>query len=124
MARILVIDDSNMARKMIRSAMEGTPHILEDWDPPQPEDLFARLKDAKPDLLVLDYNMPCYTGLQIFRMVRNYWPRMPVILFTANQDPEVLAQFWHEGVNSILPKPAGLKIFPQVVEKVLEAPAG
>ena len=66
----------------------------------------ALARENRPDLIVMDVNMPIVNGIQAVRLLREdeVTRAIPVILVTAN-DVEALAVANDEGVAGVLPKP-------------------
>ena len=52
--------------------------------------------------------MPGLDGVEAFRVIRQEYPKLPIMLMTAYANPELLAQAQSEGVLMILPKPLPL----------------
>jgi len=121
MAAILVIDDSEMTRSMVAELLTECGHEVETFCPETLLDLYPKLRSARPDLIVLDmqFNLYEYDGLDLMNRIRERWMHLPVILLTANRDPELLEEFQCKRVNAILHKPEGLKNLHWAVESVL-----
>jgi CheY-like chemotaxis protein len=80
--RILVADDSAMIRKCLCRIFE----IEEDYDicaeAVNGEEAIALAKQHKPDLIVLDYQMPMMNGIEAAYELKRIMPDVPIILFT------------------------------------------
>lgn len=121
MASVLVIDDSDMARAMVAELLTECGHQVETFCPDCLQGMYPRLRRSRPDLIVLDlqFNMHDFDGLDLMKLVRERWVSLPVILLTANRDPEILDEFHRRKVNAVLHKPEGLKTLQWAVESVL-----
>jgi CheY-like chemotaxis protein len=104
-AKILVIDDSNLMRKLLRQYLEAAGHEVEDWLPLSPMEIPDRLASLQPDLVLSDYQMPGLNGLSVAKMVQRTDPTIPVLILTALRDPELEASFQKFGVKRLLNKP-------------------
>jgi len=82
MAKILVVDDSSLSRKISRRILEEAGHTVEDV-----ADGLAALERyalARPDLVVLDVTMNEMDGLEVLRQLRAMDPAARVVMATAD----------------------------------------
>jgi response regulator NasT len=105
--RVLIADDNPLDRQSLKVQVEtlGYQVIGEAASGKQALDLAARLK---PDLAILDVKMPDGDGLEAARGITER-DRLPVIMLTAFDDEEFIAQANHAGVLAYLLKPAEAK---------------
>src|SRR5205807_4801459 len=83
------------------------------FHPPDYETVTARtaaegltlLAARKPDVIVLDVNLPDSTGLQTFDRIRQIDARIPVLLVTGHGTTELAIQAMKRGAFDYLPKP-------------------
>jgi two-component system, chemotaxis family, protein-glutamate methylesterase/glutaminase len=105
--RILVVDDSAIVRKMVSLAMEGDPD-LEPVVAPNGHLGLAKIERSRPELVVLDVEMPDMNGLETLALIRAQYPKLPVIIFSAQTERgsaiglEALAR----GATDCVPKPS------------------
>ena len=121
MLKILVIDDSLLMRKVARDHLENAGFDVEDCLPETLGDLIDRLKEAAPDLVLSDFNMPHLDGTAVARTVRRTDPKIPVLILTANRDVARDAILQTLGVRRILHKPISGPDLVDVVSQVLAA---
>jgi DNA-binding NtrC family response regulator len=77
MAKVLVIDDSDAVRSMIRKALESSGyHVCEACDGEQG---LAAIQRETPDLVVTDIVMPESEGIQMILELRRRKTKMPVV---------------------------------------------
>ena len=82
MAKILVVDDSSLSRKISRRILEEAGHTVEDV-----ADGLAALERyalARPDLVLLDVTMNEMNGLEVLRQLRAMDPAARVVMATAD----------------------------------------
>src|SRR5438045_6490744 len=65
----------------------------------------ALLAARKPDVVVLDVNLPDSTGLQTFDRIKQIDARIPVLLITGQGTTELAIQAMKRGAFDYLPKP-------------------
>lgn len=65
------------------------------------------VKRDKPDLIILDINMPELDGTEALKIIRelDFAKETPVMMLTAMASPEVAMQVALLGVNDVIPKP-------------------
>jgi two-component system, OmpR family, phosphate regulon response regulator PhoB len=62
MKRLLVVDDDDAVRRLIRLSLADCFEVI---DTAEPEQAFALALEHKPDAILLDLRMPRYSGLQL-----------------------------------------------------------
>lgn len=104
--RVLVVDDSRMARRHIQRVLEnlGISHITEAVDG---EDAIAQLQNQMFDLVVTDYNMPNINGRELTEHIRQHSDQshLPVLMVTSEASGAHLANIAQSGVDAICDKP-------------------
>jgi len=83
---ILVADDNAMIRKNLCTIFESE----EDYDlcaeASNGEEAIALAKQHKPDLIVLDFQMPVLNGIEAAQVLKRIMPDVPIILFTLHTE--------------------------------------
>ncbi len=105
MPAILVVDDDESVRALVRDVLE-----VEGYDVEVAEDGFAALRsiDAqRPDCVVLDVMMPGMDGHAVLHRIRaaDGGPALPVVMLTAAAGDDHAWQAWSGGVDYFLAKP-------------------
>lgn len=78
----------------------------------------------RPDVVLLDINMPGINGLQVLRDIKKVDERIPVIMVTANDQLAAAEEALKGGAFAYLPKPFQLQYAQHLVEAALfEAPS-
>jgi two-component system, cell cycle sensor histidine kinase and response regulator CckA len=77
------------------------------------------LDEFKPDLILADYNLPNFTGLEALRLVRRQRPQTVFILVTGTQTEEVAVECMKEGADDYILK-TSLKRLPSAVTNALK----
>ncbi len=102
--RVLVVDDDPHIRKMIVAALRRDGYgFLEGSNG---KEALEQMRAEHPDVVVLDLMMPILSGWDVLkeRQRDSALSSIPVILISANRDPEV-AQAVDKGICAFLPKP-------------------
>ena len=116
MSRILVGDDNQQMRHLIVELLEGH-EVSQASDTGQVLEQVSRLR---PDLLILDVQMPGGGGIEALRAIRSDPANggMPVLLLSGSVDLEV---DWASkvGANAQVPKPFRVDEFRTIVGSLL-----
>lgn len=102
---ILSVDDSKTIRMVLARLFR--PFVCELIEAANGEEGLAVAAQKRPDLIILDYNMPVMDGLTMLRRLREdaALKRTPVIMLTAESGCENIATVARLGVRDYLTKP-------------------
>lgn len=104
--RILAIDDDALQLKVLKKGFEHISSLrcVVDYatDPAKALEQFGR---QQYDLVVVDYNMPGMSGLEVFQKVKLAAPTVPVVIITAGAEIEKVIEAMKSGVYDFLVKP-------------------
>jgi CheY-like chemotaxis protein len=123
--KILVVDDNQHMRKLVVTILQafGAIQIFEAADG---EHAWAILRDANPDVILLDWQMEGMNGLEFARMVRTSAnspnPFLPIIMLTGHTHIDHVRQARDAGVNEFLAKPVSVKAILSRLISVIEHP--
>lgn len=103
MARVLIVDDSEMDRELAAKHLLKGKEISVEFVDNGHEALDAVEKSA-PDLVVTDLLMPEVDGLELVKTIRNTHPSIPVVLMTSQGNEEIAVEALQSGAASYVPK--------------------
>jgi DNA-binding NarL/FixJ family response regulator len=87
--RILVVDDSLSFRMGMRALLEIQPDMQMVGFAPNGNKAMELIEELKPELVLLDAQMPDMTGIEVTHKIKGRWPNMKVILMTMYPDYRV-----------------------------------
>ncbi len=88
MAKILIVDDSPTVLRFVQRALRLDGHEVESLD--SFIQLTARVREAPPDLLILDLNIPALSGVSMGRLVRKHEARdIPIVIYSSRPPEEL-----------------------------------
>lgn len=75
---------------------------------------------GRPDLILLDLNMPCMDGVELLRRIKtdDSLKSIPVIIFTTSSTEKDLKRCSELGADGFVTKPVGLDQFDDVAKKI------
>ena len=82
MARILIVDDSTLSRRILGNILEATGHQV--VEAPDGMAALERYALERPDLVLLDLTMPGMHGLEVLGRLRELDPQARVVIATAD----------------------------------------
>ena len=117
MAKILVVDDEEVTRKLVVVAFERLGHSVKAAD--GGDSALESLSKSLPDLMILDVMMPGMDGWQVLRHLRKTGLRakIKVILLTGSGKESDFLRAWKLGADEYVTKPFEIE---DLVEKAGE----
>ena len=101
--RLVIVDDQPQSRHLVRSLAEELGYEIagEARDGSQGvEEVSAQ----RPDVVVMDWQMPVLNGLEATAMIKRSFPEIAVIAFSSTEDPAVREAFVAAGVCDYIAK--------------------
>jgi len=114
-ARVLIVDDDAMVRRLAVSALEPDGYVLSEAV--NGREALARMGAEMPDLVILDLLMPELGGMEVLRVLRAN-PRtvyVPVLILTSKIDEGSTRAGFDVGATDYLTKPFSI---PQLAARV------
>lgn len=102
---ILFIDDSETSLLLFKSLFEKDEVIIQSEISSRAA--FQKIRDVKPDLIVLDLMMPDIDGFQILQMIKEDMElkAIPVIILSAIHDSKTIDKTIQSGAAGFIKKP-------------------
>jgi two-component system chemotaxis response regulator CheB len=110
MTRVLIVDDSEVARQLLCHILSADPDIEVVGVASNGRDAVFLNENLKPDVMTIDINMPIMDGFETTRAIMETHPVPIVIVSSAfdNQEASAGFQSMQAGALAILPRPQGL----------------
>lgn len=120
MAKILIVEDSPDNMKLFRTVLTLKGHEVQGL--PGGEELFATLAAGRPELVLMDIQMPGKDGFALLAEIRaSDFRDLRVIALTAHAMSGDREKAMSAGFDGYITKPIDIRLFP---EQVLKALAG
>ena len=100
--KVLIVDDEDNIRTLVQTMLkgEGRNVVLAA----RGKEAIAMFKKERPNLTILDIDMPDIDGITVLREIRTIDPQAKVIVFTGGESPVVESQAKALGVTDFLRK--------------------
>ena len=118
--RILLADDHHIVRAGVRQLLESASDLQVIAEAGDGEEAQALIQKHKPDVAVLDVQMPKATGIEVTRWVRANMPEVGVLILTAYDDDPYVMAVLQAGANGYVLKTAQTDDLIQAVRDVNE----
>ncbi len=115
---VLVIDDSPQIRDFVTEYILKPNGFAVDIAVDGAEGLKKVLK-SKPDLVLMDYEMPKMSGIEVLRNLRAQGNKVPVILMTSHGSENVAVEVFRLGAKDYLIKPFAAQELLDTIDDVL-----
>jgi two-component system nitrate/nitrite response regulator NarL len=102
--RILLIDDHTLFRSGVRALLSRQPDFDVVDDAADGIEGIKRAKRHKPDVVLLDLNMPGLSGIETLQLLKQDLPDTAVIMLTVSEDVDELTAALREGACGYLLK--------------------
>jgi DNA-binding NtrC family response regulator len=116
--RILVVEDDDCLRQAVTSFLEGKG--FETAAAPDCEEAEKYVRSLKPDVAVLDYNLPDGNALDLMSRLRTVDPSLPFIILTGFGSIDLAVQAVKQGAEQFLTKPADLPALTVLIQRIVE----
>lgn len=120
---LLLVEDNPADARLVREALaERREPTCLHWVPDGQQAL-DRLRcptSQRPDLVLLDLNLPGLNGLEVLSAIKSDpdLRSLPVVVLTSSAAPRDLAAAYAAHANSFVLKPSGFSAFVEVIDKI------
>ena len=112
---VLVVDDDLKILAILRALL--VPWGFKITTLADSQKFWEVLPVAKPDLVILDIEMPIVSGLDLCQSIRDRseWSDLPVIFLTAHNEPSIIHQVFAIGADDFVTKPV---VGPEIIARI------
>jgi two-component system response regulator DevR len=116
--RVFVVDDHPIVRQGVSNMLGYQPDIRVVAEAGTAAGFFRRLDECRPDLVLLDIQLPDQSGIDVARRLRRERPDIRIIMLTTYDDDEHLHQALQAGANAYLLKTASPAAVTSAIRRV------
>lgn len=119
--KIVAVDDSGIILKMLTKVL-GEKYEVHAFSTGKRALQFLKEKDRKPDLIILDIDMPEINGYEMLQMIKekDHLEQVPVIFLTSNSDKSHVVKAVAGGAKDYVVKPIDEEILMEKVSSLID----
>ena len=116
---VLIVDDEEMIRLLVTETLSAQGFVVETAT--SGEDGLRAFRRIRPDIVLLDVNMPGMSGFECCRQLRRLpiGGRVPIVVLTAQDDDASIATAYEAGATDFISKPLRWKLLGHRVRYLL-----
>ena len=120
MSTVLIVEDNEKNMKLARDVLQAKGY--KTLEAVTGEEGVKLAKENKPDLVLMDIQLPGINGIEAFRQIRGdaNTKAIPVVALTASVTPTDRSAINAAGFDAFLGKPINLKEFVETVRRLVE----
>jgi DNA-binding NarL/FixJ family response regulator len=118
MIRILIADDHRLVRRGIRDILGTAADITVMGECACADEIFAAVRQAVPDVLLLDMSMPGLSGIELIKQLVNEFALIRIVVLSMHNEGQFAASALREGAHGYVTKDADPEVLLQAVRKV------
>ena len=105
--RVLVVDDEENVRKLVRVSLTKAGYDVEEAENGEEAEKIIQAKDnpLMVDVILCDIRMPKVNGIEAITFFQKQYPSVPIVVITGFPDTEMAVNLLKQGVMDYVPKP-------------------
>ncbi len=104
MIKILIVDDQAVVRKGLKMQLSLEADLLVVGEAENGKQALEMVLTIKPDVIILDLEMPVMDGLSTLEILRKEHPGIPIIILSIHESLDDRLQAGNEGVSAFVVK--------------------
>jgi CheY-like chemotaxis protein len=118
--RVLLVDDHIMVRQGLRAVLDAYPDVELIGEAGNGREAVAQVKRMRPDVVVMDINMPEMNGIEATTTIKMDHPEIVVIGISVNAGGENRARMLEAGAAALLTKEAAVEQLYDVMQEAVK----
>jgi two-component system, OmpR family, phosphate regulon response regulator PhoB len=118
MAKILLAEDEEVLRMLVVDTLEDEGHEVDEAC--DGEEAYELIQKNSYDLILLDYMMPVYTGLELIQLVRNEQNQSKILMLSAKSQSSEQQKVLDAGADYFMSKPFSPLELVERIEEILK----
>jgi DNA-binding NarL/FixJ family response regulator len=122
-AKILIVDDHALFREGVRNAIDREEAFEVVGEAEDGTEALTKARELKPDLILMDINMPHCDGLEAVSAIKRELPGVRIIMLTVHDEDENLFEAVKRGAEGFLSKRVRVNALLDSLRGVMEGEA-
>jgi DNA-binding NarL/FixJ family response regulator len=121
--KVVLVDDHGLTLEGLRLALGNAAGIELVGDTGEGRGVLELVGRTRPDVVLLDVQLPDLHGLDVLRQLRLSHPRVTVVMFSGEEDTEVADEALRQGASGFVLKSIDPGDLPAAIRRAVESPA-
>src|SRR5688500_15377196 len=117
--RLLIVDDEPLILEVLTEHFKGEYDVETALNG---ADALGAILRARPDVVMLDINMPRMNGVEVLKDIKQIDDSIAVIMVTANEQISLAAEALKSGAFGYVPKPFDFRYLDHMVGAIFDTP--
>jgi DNA-binding NarL/FixJ family response regulator len=117
---LAIVDDHSVFRQGLIALLKEFDNLNVLLDANNGKELLVALKYNRPDIILLDIEMPVMNGKETLNRVHIKYPKIKVIMMSSHFNDDYIVEFIKSGARAFLPKNCDIEIILNAINSVYE----
>jgi DNA-binding NarL/FixJ family response regulator len=118
MIKVSIVEDDNRIRESLAVLIDGGENIRCISTHATAEEAVAQIPLKKPDVVLMDINLPKMSGIECVRKLKTLLPKLQILMLTMYEDDDLVFQSLTAGASGYLVKRTSPAELLQAIEEV------
>lgn len=114
--KILIVDDQRLFRQGLRSLLEQEKGLEVVGESGDGQDAFTMVQETKPDIILMDIEMPKLDGIHAARLILERYPHIKILMLSVHNEDERVISAVRSGASGYIMKDADHKEFIRIIK--------
>lgn len=115
---LMIVDDHKIFRDGLKLLLSHFPFVDTIWEAADGHEFLGKLEKVKPDIVMMDINMPVMGGIEATIEALDRYPDLRIIVLTTFHDEDYVEQMMLAGVEGYMLKRSTPEEFEKALVKV------
>ena len=115
---ILLVDDHVLIRQGCRRILEHSDGLVVVGEAENGEEALDKIEELKPNLVLMDLNLPGVGGLEVTRRIRSQFPKVKVLILSLHTQENYVYRALEAGASAYIVKQGGVRELEGAIDAV------